>query len=79
MFYLGIQRDAHSYERKIYGLVEFITEAGGFLAFSYRVSVALVAVLCYTNVNSKLMYLIYKKKLDLSHRDLQTKSNIREI
>ena len=56
MFYIGIQKDATSYSRNEYGLSQFVSEAGGFIAFVYRASVFLVAIVCYTNVNSKLMY-----------------------
>ena len=79
IFLFGIQKDATHYERSEYGLMDMISKAGGFIVGLFRASVITVAVVCNTNINSKLMYLIYQRKADMNHRDYQTKKNIGEI
>ena len=56
-----------------------IGKAGGFVSAIFRTFVVVVAFVNHTNINSKLMYLIFKKKAHLGQKDTNTKNNIYEI
>ena len=79
VFYIGMQKDANFYERKEYGMMDLISNAGGFISAIFKGFMVMVTIINTTNVRSKLMYLIYHKKAKLGCKDELFKNNIYEI
>ena len=69
IFYIGVQKDATHYARMEYGLMDLVGKAGGFISAIFKTFTIIVALVCNTNINSKLMYLIFQKKANIGHKD----------
>ena len=61
MFYIGVQSNGLFYQRFVYGFLDLISKAGGFLGGLNRIILPIVSIICSVSANSKLIHLILNR------------------